>query len=134
MKNLLEVFVEGYDETKKELGHNEVKIGVKAGMEKEKIFTEKDFYYCGFSYILWKERGSLAPKENKGLSKLLEGEGYKVGKTEYYYNFKSTHQTLRLSHGNRGNGDHELQVGGYHKVADYLESLGYIVKVFSRLD
>lgn len=133
MENLQDIFIKGYNDKKIELGHNEVHIGEHIGTE-ECHYVEKDFYWCGFSKLYWHELGKYAPKQNKGLKKLLESFGYEVGHGDYLYRQKSGHYTLHFRYGNHGNGDHELQVGGYNAVSNYLNGLGYKTAVESCLD
>lgn len=114
-----EVYERAYEDAKEGMAPNEVKIGVSAGGE-EKVFTERNFYWCGFSWIEFAGRG-----KNLGLKKL-----WKVSPKYGGGFYLDCIQRI----GNRGNGDHEIQQKAYFAVAEFLNSLGYDVRAGGRLD
>ena len=110
-------YEEFYHQAKAEAPQNEVKIGIESS-EGTKIFTERNFYWCGFNYITFKAKG-----KNRELSKFSRGKAYPSG---FYLNVQSV--------GNRGNGDYEIQSTAFSELASWLNGQGYVVWHESRLD
>lgn len=110
------VYEKAYDEALAEATPNEVRIGVTSS-DGEKVFTERNFYWCGFSTLEFKCVGKN--RELKPFGRKVYGGGFAIDIEKV---------------GNRGNGDHEIQVSALNKTANYLNSLGYDTFVESRLD
>jgi hypothetical protein len=114
-----EKYQEFYEEALKNATPNEVTIGIEAD-GKEKLYKERNFYFCGFNNLLFKAKTA----KNRELRKVL------VTSPAYGGGF-----SIRLQQvGNRGNGDFNIQQEAYHKVASFLKELGYDVDAESRLD
>lgn len=110
-------YEEFYNEALANAPQNEVKIGIESS-EGTKIFTERNFYWCGFNNINFKAVG-----KNRELHKFSKRKAYPSG------------FCLQIdSIGNRGNGDYEIQSTAYSKLASWLNGQGYDVWHESRLD
>ena len=114
------IFKEAYDKVWKEkAGTSPLRV-----VSGEKVYeTEGNFFLCGFSGIRFLVKG-----KNKVLLNLLENEGIDV-RNDY-----PTGKRFSFKYGNQGNGDHQIQVEAYRKVAEVLNNLGYDVGVYDILD
>jgi hypothetical protein len=110
------VYERAYINKKQTIAPNEVHIGIQSGGH-DKVFVERNFYFCGFNSIQFKAIGKnreLVPYARKS---------YPSG---FYLKVDEL--------GNRGNGDFEIQTAAYQEVVNFLTEEGYTVYLESRLD
>lgn len=110
------VYERAYHQALADKEPNEVKIGIVSDGH-EKVFTERNFYWCGFNSLHFKCVG-----KNRELRKFA--------RPDYPSGFRLKMDEI----GSRGNGDYEIQQVAYAKVESFLNDEGYTVYLESRMD
>lgn len=112
-------YEQSYKEARDGTPDNEVAIGISAGGN-EKVFVEKNFYFCGFNSLVY----GCTTKLNRQLHKAVKGNK----------NYGGGFRIMLNSIGQHGNGDFTIQEQAYSKTANWLQKQGFEVYAESRLD